>query len=128
MASNFLVNNNFLFNPVGAIVPIVANPGYEPRAIFSINASNQLQGTFWATKDAQQMISNLGTLSFVIRDQDGVTVGITESGLTADVNGFYYMTPVLADAIQDLTHYTVEISVIADSQVRKGVVAITLGE
>lgn len=128
MATDFLINNNFLFSPVGPEIPIIVNPNYEPRAIFSISASNQLQGTFWITKDAQQMVSSLGTLSFVVRDQDGVTVGITEASLAADVNGFYYMTPVLADAIQDLTHYTVEITVVADSQVRKGVVAITLGE
>lgn len=128
MAVEFLINNNFLFSPVGPEIPVIANPNYEPRAIFSISASNQLQGTFWITKDAQQLVSSLGTLSFVIRDQDGVTVGITESGLTADVNGFYYMTPVLADAIQDLTHYTVEITVVADTESRKGVVAITLGE
>lgn len=128
MALNFLVNNNFLYSPAGSIAPIVVNSNYEPRAIFSINASNQLQGTFWVTKDSQQMTSNLGTLSFVIRDQDGLTIGITESGLAADVNGFYYMTPVLADAIQDLTHYTVEITVVADTQSRKGVIAIALGE
>lgn len=128
MALNFLVNNNFLYNPAGSAAPVVVNSNYEPRAIFSINASNQLQGTFWVTKDSQQMASSLGTLSFVIRDQDGVTIGITESGLAADVNGFYYMTPVLADAIQDLTHYTVEITVVADTQSRKGVIAIALGE
>lgn len=128
MALNFLVNNNFLFNPVGPNIPIVANPNYEPRGVFSINASNQLRGTFWIVKDGQQMTSNLGTMSFVIRDQDGVTVGITESGLVADVNGFFYMSAVLADAIQDLTHYTIEITVTADSQVRKGVIALTLGE
>lgn len=113
---------------MGTVAPVVVNSNYEPRAIFSINASNQLQGTFWVTKDSQQMASSLGTLSFVIRDQDGVTIGITESGLAADVNGFYYMTPVLADAIQDLTHYTVEITVVADTQSRKGVIAIALGE
>lgn len=128
MATNFLVNNNFLFEPVGPVIPIVTNPSYEPRAVFSINASNQLQGTFWITKDGTQMTSNIGTASYVVRDQDGVTVGITESGLASDANGFYYITPVLADAIQDLTHYTVEITILADAQTRKGVVGITLGE
>jgi hypothetical protein len=128
MALNFLVNNNFLFEPVGPVIPVVTASVYEPRAVFSISASNDLQGTFWITKDGQQVTSSLGSLSFVIRDQDGVTVGITESGLVADVNGFFYMTPVLADAIQDLTHYTVEMTCLIDSQVRKGVVAITLGE
>lgn len=128
MALNWLINNNFLIIPVGPNVTIVASVDYEPRAVFSINASNQLRGTFWITKDGVQMVSGLGTLSFVIRDQDGSTVGIAESGLTADVNGFYYMTPVSATPIQDLSHYTVEITVTADSAFRKGVVGITLAE
>lgn len=74
------------------------------------------------------MTSDLGTMSFVIRDQDGATVGITESGLVADANGFFYMSAVLADAIQDLTHYTIEITTMADFENRKGVIALTLGE
>jgi len=128
MALNFLVNNNFLVEIAGANPPVIANPIYEPRAIFSINAANQLQGTFWIVKNGIQMTSDTGNLSYVIRDQNGVTIGITETNLLADGNGFWYMTPVLADAIQDLTHYVVEVVIAADLENRKGVIAITLGE
>lgn len=128
MASNFLVNNNFLFQPVGPAIPIVANPIYEPRGVFSINASNQLQGTFWVTKNGTQMTLGLGSLTYTVRDKDGNTVGITESGITSDVNGLFKTTPVLATAIQDLTHYTVIITVVADSAVRRGTLGLTLGE
>lgn len=125
---NFFVHNNIVQGTANPATPIIVDPTYEPRALFSINASNQLQGTLWIVKNGTHLISNLGTASFLIRDQDGNTIGITETGITADPNGFYQITPVLADAIQDLTHYTVELSISADSQLRKGVVGITLGE
>jgi hypothetical protein len=128
MASNFLVANNFLYEPAGAVAPIITAPVYEARAVFSINASNQLQGTFWVVKNGQQLTSNLDSLEFTIKDQSGTAVGISQTGLTANASGLYLMTPVSAANILDLTHYTVEITAVADFTSIKGVVAITLGE
>jgi hypothetical protein len=128
MASNFLVANNFLYEPAGAVAPIVVDPVYEARAVFSINASNQLQGTFWLVKNGQHQTSDLGQASYVVRDQQGNTVGLVETNISADSNGLYQITPVQANVIQDLTHYTVEISIIADNSIRKNVIGITLGE
>lgn len=128
MASDFLINNNFLLTPVGPNNPIVVGNTYEPRALFSINASNRLQGTLWIVKNGVQLVSDLGIASFIIRDQDGNDIGIAETNLLADANGLYQITPVLADVIQDLTHYTIELNILAESQVRRGVVGITLGE
>lgn len=125
---NILVQNNVYQGTADPATPIIANPVYENRAIFSINASNQLQGTFWVVKDGVQLVSNLGTASYTIRDQDGNTIGITESGLLPDLNGLYQITPVQANAILDLTHYTVEINISSDSITKKNVVGITLGE
>jgi len=128
MASNFLVANNFLYEPAGAVAPIITAPVYEARAVFSISASNELQGTFWVVKNGQQLLSNLGEASYLVRDQDGNTVGIIESSIVADSNGLYQITPVQANAILDLTHYTVEVSIVADNGLRKNVIGITLGE
>jgi hypothetical protein len=125
---NFLVHNNVKQKTANPATPIVTAPNYEPRALFSISASNQLQGTLWIVKNGIHLTTDLGPASFLIRDQDGNTIGITESGIVADANGLYIITPVLADAIQDLTHYTVELTITAESQLRKGVVGITLGE
>jgi hypothetical protein len=105
-----------------------AGPQYESRAIFSINASNELQGTIWTVKNGMHLTENLETASYTIRDKNGNTIGITELNLNADSNGLFHITPVLAAAIQDLTHYTVEIEVIAEGKGRKGLVGITLGE
>lgn len=101
---------------------------YEPRAIFSINASNQLQGTLWITKDSELYVDAIGVASYTIYDKDGNSIGITESGLSPDANGYYEITPVSAAAILDLTHYVVKITILAAGENRIGTVGITLGE
>lgn len=117
--------------PVIYNLPVVHNAAghhYEPRAVFSINASNQLQGTIWITKDNELYSSPLGTASYTIYDKDGNTIGITQSGIAADVNGYFEIAPVSAAAILDLTHYVVKITVNAAGEPRVGTIGITLGE
>ena len=105
-----------------------AGPQYEPRAVFSIDAANQLQATIWITKNGEQVSANLGTASYAIYNKDGVALGISQSGINADINGLYKTTPVLATALTDLTHYTVIFSITADGAVRKGAIGITVAE
>lgn len=126
--ANFLINNNFFQGTAVIGSAIIADPVYECRAVFSINASNQLQATIWVTKNGQHLINNLGAASFSIRDRLGALVGISESGIVADANALYITTPINASSILDLTHYTVDIEISADSGLRRGVVGITLGE
>jgi hypothetical protein len=126
--ANFLINNNFYQLTANPMTPVVGDIIYEPRAIFSISASNQLEGSFWITKNGQHLKTNLGSAEYLVRDANGITIGIIESGILADSNGFYQITPVGADAIQDLTHYVVELKISADNSIRNGVVGITLGE
>lgn len=125
---NFLVENNFYQSTATPITPVVGEIIYEPRAIFSISASNELEGSFWITKNGQHLKSNLGSAQYTIRDASGATIGITESNILADINGLYHIAPVGAEAIQDLTHYVVEIKISADNGLKEGVVGITLGE
>jgi hypothetical protein len=101
---------------------------YEPRAVFSINASNQLQGTLWIAKDSELYVDAIGVASYTIYDKDGNSIGITESGIAPDANGFYQISPVSASAILDLTHYVVKITILAAGENRIGTVGITLGE
>lgn len=105
-----------------------AGPQYEPRAVFSIDAANQLQATIWVTKNGEQLSSNLGTASYAIYNKDGAALGISQSGITADVNGLFKTTPVLATALTDLTHYTVIFTITADGATRKGAIGITVAE
>lgn len=126
--ADYLVENNIIQSTSPLSTPVVADPVYESRAVFSINASNELQGTMWVTKNGQLMLNNLGTASYIIYDKNGATIGIAESGITPDVNGQYKIDPINAAAILDLTHYVVKITISADSLNRIGYVGITLGE
>ncbi len=125
--ADFLVHNNFLMSTATA-GGTEAVDVYEAEGVFSINASNQLRGTFWAKKNGQSVINNLGTASYTVRDVDGSTVGITQSGISADANGLYKITAVSAASILDLTHYTVHVSVSVDSQAVTAILPVTVGE
>lgn len=127
--ADFLIENNFLMATATSGAAQDADPIYEPRAVFSINASNELQGTFWITKNGTLMKNNLGTASYTVRDKTGAAVsGLTQSNIAADLNGLFEITPVAATLILDLTHYTVDITISADDTARDGVVGITVGE
>lgn len=126
--ADFLIENNFYMATSTSGGTVSAADTYEPRAVFSINASNELQGTFWITKNGIVMKNNLGTASYTVRDKAGATIGITQSGIVADLNGLYKITAVAATNILDLTHYTVDLGISADSSLREGVVGITVGE
>lgn len=126
--ADFLVENNFLMSTSTAGVVQAAEDFYEPRAVFSINASNQLIGTLWVVKNGILMKNDIGTASYTVRDKDGNTIGITQSGMTADLNGLFKTTAVSATNILDLTHYTVHLEISADNLLRESVVAITIGD
>ena len=103
-------------------------PIYEPRAVFSINPLNQLEGTIWVTRNGERLTSAIGTAAFTIYDKDRNPVGISQSGLTANGNGYYKTTAVSAATLAALTHYTVSIQVTANGELRSGAVGLTIAE
>lgn len=110
------------------IVLDAAPTAYTVKATFSINASNQLEATFWSTiNDELADPSLLGTASYVIYDKSGVVVsGLAQSGITADAQGLFHTTPVSAALISDLTHYSAKITVRVAGQDRTVVKGFTL--
>ena len=129
MALDFLINNNFIMTAPGVDAPVISNPSYVTRMGASIDASNMLHLTFSMHKLGVQMTSNLGTCSYSIYDKFGVAVsGLTQSGITVDGNGFFIATPVSAASIQDLTHYSIRVTVQADSVARTSVLSLNIGE
>jgi len=89
---------------------------YEPKGAFTINSSDQLQGTIWISKNANNMTTGLGTASYVIYDKTGALVGgMSESGITADANGQYKITPVASTLSNTLDHYLIRVTINADS-------------
>jgi len=103
-------------------------PQYEVKAQFSINASNQLQAVFWAQKSSGVVeLSNLGTANYTVYDASGVAVGgLTQSGISADVNGRFIITPVSAALLTDLTHYSVKIGIVVNGSEKVSYKGFTL--
>ena len=99
------------------VLPILGQiPEYEVRGQFSINALNQFQATLWATTDDQvKMGAGLGVANYTVYDSAGNPVsGMTQSGISADGNGRFQITPVTAALLTDLTHYSVKIGIVVD--------------
>lgn len=110
-------------------MPILGKiPKYESKAIFSINGANFLQGTLWAVADNMVVSgSRLGTASYSVFDSSGVAVaGLNQSGISADVNGRFVITPVVATLLTDLTHYTVRVGITIDGVERVSYKGFTL--
>lgn len=101
---------------------------YEPRAVFSINASNQLEATFWCTRNNELVTpSLLGTASYVVYDKLGTAVvGVTQTGITSDSNGKFHTAPVSAALLTDLTHYTAIINISVAGKIRTSAKGFTL--
>ena len=108
---------------------IVSEAHYQVCAIASINASNQLQATVWVNQNGERVNSNLGNMNYRIRDKAGALVsGLTQTGVTPDINGYYHITPVLASLIYDLTHYTMEIEIDVDGVDVGSSIGLVVGE
>jgi len=116
LSKTFIIRANVTVNGILRSKNIILNGDlaeYTCRAVFSINASNQLEATFWATKNEQIAApALLGTASYTVYDKNGVAVaGLTQSGIVADVNGLFHITPVSAILLTDLTHYTATVTI-----------------
>lgn len=110
-------------------VTVTPSPvSYTCKATFSINASNQLEATFWVTQNDELVdVAKLGTASYQIYDKNGNTVaGLTQSGIAPDVTGMFHSTPISAALLTDLTHYTAKITIIVAGQSRTVIKGFTL--
>ena len=102
---------------------------FQICAIANINASNQLEISFWVNKNGDRVDSNLGNGTYLIRDKSGNLVsGLSQSTIAADVNGYYHTTPVLAPLIYDLTHYILEITIDVDGVEKAASIGLVRGE
>lgn len=102
---------------------------YQLCATANINASNMLEVTFWVNAHGNRADSDLSSALYRIRDNSGNLVsGLAESGIVADANGYFIITPVSAALIYDLTHYIFEVELSVNDQPVQSSVGLVIGE
>lgn len=102
---------------------------YQVCAVANINASNQMEISFWVNENGERVNLSLGDGQYRIRDKAGALVsGMSETGISPDGSGYYHATPVAAPLIYDLTHYILEIEVDVDGVERNGSIGLVRGE
>lgn len=128
MSTNFLVENNILVPTTTATTSTVADV-YSAEGGFHVSPSNGFYATMWVKKNGQLMVNNLGTCDFDVLDADRTLVpGLSATGLTANADGIFRLTPVPATGLIDLTHFHARISIYADGDDRVNIIPFTLGE
>jgi len=121
------VENNFYMDG-GDFNQLVPISNYEARGVFSLDSQRKLQGTFWVIKNGELVTSSLGSASYKIYDKDGNEVsGLSETGLTPNINGKYMTTPVNASVLSDLTHYVAFIAIDYEGETRENYIGIIVG-
>ncbi len=128
MATNFLIDNNALVGTTSATTSTVADI-YQSKCSIAINANNAFYGTFWIEKNGQLQLNNLGTCEYIVYDADrNDIVLLQETGLTANADGIFRLTPVSAEDLIDLTHFYIRVSINFDGDLRESVWGFNLGE
>lgn len=101
---------------------------YQTDGVFSINSSNQFQGTLWANKNGILAISpsaTLGTAAYQVYDKAGnAVVGMNQSGISANAEGQFIITAVSNLLSETLDNYVVKVSISVDAEVRVNYVPI----
>lgn len=94
-----------------------------------IDASNNLVGSFWVAENERIVTANLGTGSYQVYTADGSLVpGFSESGIVADVNGFFTVTPIpLPPALSSTEPYIARYTITVSGKSRSHNVVFTPG-
>lgn len=115
MADQFYYSNAY-FN--GSDVVGETAELYEVRAGVSIE-NNLFYGLFWLIKNGAVVSSALGNAEYRVFDRDGnLVAGLSETGISADAEGHFIITPVSAANLIDQRHYVIELTVSYDGQDR----------
>lgn len=128
MTTNFLVENNILVPTTTATTSTVADV-YQCKCSIAINANNAFYGTFWIEKNGEVQVNNLGTCEYIVYDADRNDLPLLqETGLTANADGIFRLTPVSAEDLIDLTHFMIRVFINFDGSQRKSQWGFNLGE
>lgn len=123
-----LNTNNATLNAVSEGI-LEVNNVFLAKGVFSITSNNMLNGFLFMELDGAPQVNLLGTASYTFYDKDNVAVpGLSESGLTANVDGTYIISPVPANLLGAFTHYRVKVSITHNSILHTSYWGITIGD
>lgn len=125
MADQFYVGDVYL---LGSDVQGEVAELYEARAGVSIE-DDTFYANFFLVKNGIQVKAGLGGAEYRVFDRDrNLVAGLSESGLSADGEGLYEITPVSASGLQDLNHYLIEVTISYGGQDRVGIIPMGIVE
>lgn len=118
-----------LLSDLLAVSADLATERSECRGTFAISNANELIGELWFEFKGQAVTSLLGTASYTVYDSSDVAVaGLTQSGIAANGNGVFLITPVDASGLEPFVNYRVKISITYDSVLYTSYKGFTVGE
>lgn len=122
-------NLGTIVNELTAAVAELSSERSQGKGVFSISSANEFSGKIWFEFKGQVVTSLLGAASYTVYDASDVAVaGLTESGLTANGNGTYIITPVSAASLEPFVSYRVKITVVYNSVPYTSYKGFTVGE
>jgi len=121
--TNLVTLNDVVNNTLGG------GTEYKAKAIFSISTDYMLKGSLYLEFEGRPLTSALGTASYQFYDESDVAIGsLTQSGITANGNGVFLITPVDASLLTAYTHYRVKVIISYDGDNYTSFWGITTGE
>lgn len=102
---------------------------YDCVAVLSIDPSNNLEGRLYLLGDGKAVKTLLGTASFSIYDEtETIVAAFTQTGLTANSNGVYILSPVTAVSLDPFTNYRCRVVITHNSSPIESYVSFIIGE
>lgn len=104
-------------------------PEYICKFTFSIATDNTLKGFFNLQYEGSDVTTGLVSGKYTIYDDTNTPVaGMTESGIIADSDGIFVITPIDASLLQSFTHYRVKLEITHSIQTYVTSWGMTIGE
>jgi len=118
-----------VYNDLAATAIDLAVEKSECRGVFAISNANMFTGELWFEHKGQAVDTLLGTASYSVYDSsDSLVAGLSETGITANGNGIFVITPVDASPLEPFVNYRVEITITYNSLPYTSYKGLTVGE
>lgn len=99
---------------------------YSIEGAWSVDDSQNFLLSFWLEKNGTIITTLLGAGSYTVYDYAEAAVsGLTESGITANADGVYKITPAAGSALSVSTHFRIKASIIYNTETKTGYIELS---